>query len=123
MLKQKKTTTKSEKRRAFWTHHVEVSLKSELTQVAYCKEHDISSSAYYYWKRRLTESKEDQSPGPLRFVTLEPTNQRQSQLTRSCTTPAIQINMGAYSVEAGVDVDLSHLENVLRVLGRLPCGK
>lgn len=123
MVKQKKTIIQGEKKGAFWARHLEVSLKSRLTQTEYCKKHGLSSSAYYYWKRRLGDPKRDESPEPLRFVTLESKSQMKSLNSQSCTTPAIQINMGAYSVEACADVDLSHLENVLRVLGRLSCGK
>lgn len=116
-LRKEKKDAKTE---GFWAHHLEASLKSGMTQAAYCKQHGLSASAYYYWKRRLGFPKE--TPESLRFVPLE-LSDTQVLPFRSSSTSAIQISMGAFSVEARADIDLAHLENVLRVLGRLSCGK
>jgi hypothetical protein len=43
---------KQEKRR-FWMEHVSAWRDSGSNQTAYCRQHGLSKSAFYYWKKRL----------------------------------------------------------------------
>jgi hypothetical protein len=44
-----------EKRR-YWKHHLDAWQVSGLTQVEYCRRHDLSRFQFQYWKRRFQES-------------------------------------------------------------------
>jgi hypothetical protein len=39
--------------RNFWEHHLEQWQKSGLSQLAYCREHQLKPNRFYYWRRRI----------------------------------------------------------------------
>ncbi len=52
MAKTDRTTTKTN-RAAFWQEHLSAWSASGLTQVAYCRRHQLSRAAFGWWKRQL----------------------------------------------------------------------
>ena len=52
MAKTDRTTTKTN-RAAFWQEHLRAWSESGLTQVAYCRQHQLSRAAFGWWKRQL----------------------------------------------------------------------
>ena len=55
----------------FWTEHVESWQKTDLTQAAYCQQHDLLVHRFGYWKRKLTEP-EKHLPEVHGFVQVKP---------------------------------------------------
>ncbi len=55
--------------RAEWRQLIEQQRQSELSQVAFCKQHDIVFGTFQNWKRRLSEETSD---GPERWLELPP---------------------------------------------------
>src|SRR5512144_751992 len=58
--------------RAFWRHHLEQWQHSGLTQIAYCRQQDVSRDRFSYWKKRLLpaqarEAAAGDEPGFLRL--------------------------------------------------------
>ena len=47
------TTKKKTSRRPFWQEHLRAWSESGLTQVAYCRQHQLSRAAFGWWKRQL----------------------------------------------------------------------
>jgi hypothetical protein len=45
-----------EEKRRYWRRHLDSWQTSELTQVEYCRQHDLSRFRFQYWKRRFQES-------------------------------------------------------------------
>lgn len=52
MAKTDRATTKTN-RAAFWQEHLRAWSESSLTQVAYCRQHQLSRAAFGWWKRQL----------------------------------------------------------------------
>ncbi len=52
-------------KRAFWEKHVEQWQRSELSQSAYCRHHDLKAHRFFYWRRRILEPSSDVSFVPL----------------------------------------------------------
>ncbi|HFD32781.1 MAG TPA: IS66 family insertion sequence hypothetical protein [Gammaproteobacteria bacterium] len=44
-------------RRRFWENHIEQWSSSGLTQAEYCRQHDISSNRFTYWKCKFKREK------------------------------------------------------------------
>ncbi len=47
------TTRKKTSRRPFWKEHLRAWSESGLTQVDYCRQHELSRAAFGWWKRQL----------------------------------------------------------------------
>jgi len=118
MIKGKAHEQGFQNKQAFWAHHIAESKKSALTQVGYCKEHNLSGKSFYYWKRKLLAAGET---GPLRLVSLCQTDPLPQKMLEPVPIP-IRIHIGVFSVEAVPGFDSKNLENVLRVLKGLSCG-
>ena len=66
-------------KRSFWEHHLEQWRQSGLSQLAYCREHQLKPHRFYYWRRRFLKPQADVSFLP---VTLPADSIRQPQLVR-----------------------------------------
>jgi hypothetical protein len=90
-----------EQRRRFWQQHVEGWQQSGLSQIAYCRRHDLKVQQFYRWRRRIMAA----SPSPVSFlpVTLAaPTRQHPASIR--IHTPngfTIEIDSHEGSVELG----------------------
>ncbi len=53
-----------EQRRRFWQQHVEGWQQSGLSQIAYCRRHDLKAHQFYRWRGRIMAA----APGPVSFL-------------------------------------------------------
>lgn len=65
--------------RIFWEHHLEQWQQSGLSQLAYCREHQLKPHRFYYWRRRILKPQSDVSFLP---VTLPVDTLHQPRLLR-----------------------------------------
>ena len=52
--KTQKTSKSSRQGDRFWRRHVQRWQRSDITQIQYCQEHDLSVAAFRWWRRKLT---------------------------------------------------------------------
>jgi hypothetical protein len=45
-------------KRQFWAAHIEQWQRSDLSQSAYCRRHDLDRHRFFYWRRRIVKPKE-----------------------------------------------------------------
>jgi len=45
-----------ERKRAYWKQHLENWRSSGLTQLAYCRQHDLKVHQFTYWKKRFVQT-------------------------------------------------------------------
>lgn len=73
-----------ENRERIWREKVERQKGSGLSVAAYCRRERISEASYYYWKRRLAESKDkpktESHEGNGRFVAIDLPQSARDQL-------------------------------------------
>lgn len=69
----------AQQRRNFWEHHLEHWQQSGLSQLAYCRKHQLKPHQFYYWRRRILKPQSDVSFLP---VTLPADTPRKSQIVR-----------------------------------------
>jgi hypothetical protein len=56
-----------EQKRRHWKTHIDSWRKSDLSQVAYCREHGLKLHQFTYWKKRVEQKDGDIAFVPLRF--------------------------------------------------------
>lgn len=59
------------KKQAFWREHIEQWSQTSLSQAAYCREHGLRKSHFWYWKRRVRELSTEAAVEPLRFLPID----------------------------------------------------
>jgi len=91
--------------------HIEACQASNLSQAAYCQQHDIPTHIFSYYRKKLgyvTSSKPISSKNQLIPVNL---------LTRSITSGTVKIShMNGFSLEINSDTDLNQIKPVLELL-------
>ena len=45
-----------DKKRSFWRQHIEDWRSSGLTQIAYCRQHELKPHQFVYWKKRFVQT-------------------------------------------------------------------
>ncbi len=53
-------TNSQETKQNIWARHIDAWVKTSLSQKAYCREHDLQSSQFSYWKKKLSREKSNQ---------------------------------------------------------------
>lgn len=91
--------------------HIEACQTSNLSQAAYCQQHDIPSHIFSYYRKKLgyvTSSKQDSTNNQLIPINLlaEPVNSRQIKIS----------HRNGFSLEINSDSELKHLKPVLELL-------
>jgi hypothetical protein len=99
-----------EEKRRYWKYHLDGWRASGLTQVAYCRQNDLSRFQFQYWRKRFQES--DLLPAlievPLSSVMARKPNQ------------ALRLLVGdQYQIAVERDFDPVALRQLIGVLGRL----
>lgn len=69
----------SQRRRSFWESHIVNWQQSGLSQLAYCRKHQLKPHRFYYWRRRIVKPQPAVSFLP---VTLPADTLRQPQFVR-----------------------------------------
>ena len=110
-------TGKNEARVAHWRAHVTAWRESGLSQVSYCRDHDISQSSLKYWIRRL-----DIAPPPVALpsiVEIAPATVVQALRPEHTPAPFTLTIAGRYQLDIRDDFRTQVLEKVVRTLERL----
>ncbi|MFC1886801.1 IS66 family insertion sequence element accessory protein TnpB [Thermodesulfobacteriota bacterium] len=74
---------------AFWKSHIEQWSQTNMTQIDYCRQHDISHNRFTYWKLKFNQSL------PVKFVQVvpEPMNLKSLPGLRLNIDPGLQIEI------------------------------
>jgi len=87
--------TRSERnreRQESWRSHIEAWRTSGLSQVNYCRQHELSRHRFTYWKCKL-----DKKSPPVKFIPISGDSFR-SQIRYNSQT-SIKLNIGSYQIE------------------------
>jgi len=95
-----------------WTSHLEAWRTSGLSQVDYCRQHDLSRYRFTYWKRKL-----DKKMAPVTFIPITGDSVR-PQIRYNNQTP-IKLNIGGYQIEIGDGFSPETLSTLLFTLSRI----
>jgi transposase-like protein len=90
-----------EQRRRFWRQHVEGWQQSGLSQIAYCRSHDLKVQQFYRWRRRIM----DAAPRPVSFlpVTIASAPRQAAAAIRIQTPNGFTIEVDSH--EGGIELD------------------
>ena len=91
-----------EQKRSYWKQHIDSWQQTGLTQVEYCRQHNLKHHQLVYWKKRFLKTETNISFVPLKLEDfLEvPTRQDQSSLT------LVINNRFKIEIRAGFDAQL-----------------
>lgn len=109
--------TKAEFRLRQWTKIIQECESSNLTNSAWCSQHNIEIKSYYYWLRKIRlkacQSKEFQSPAIKQDIVPLQLNSRPCS---SSVHPAVTIHLGSASIDIAEGTSQATIETVLRSL-------
>jgi len=100
----------AEKRR-FWQEHIEGWQESGLTQVEYCRQHNLIHPRFTYWKRRIVKPQET----PVSLVQVNMANFH----THMGSSPLRLVTDNAYRIEIERGFDPVALQQLLYTLKQL----
>jgi len=91
-----------EQKRSYWKQHIDSWQQTGLTQVEYCRQHNLKHHQLVYWKKRFLKTETNVSFVPLKLEDLLeiPARQDQSSLT------LVINNQFKIEIRAGFDAQL-----------------
>ena len=91
-----------EQKRSYWKQHIDSWQQTGLTQVEYCRQHNLKHHQLVYWKKRFLKTETDVSFVSLKLEDLMemPTRQDQASLT------LVISNQFKIEIRAGFDTQL-----------------
>ena len=91
-----------EQKRSYWKQHIDSWQQTGLTQVEYCRQHNLKHHQLVYWKKRFLKTETNVSFVPLKLEDLLeiPARQDQSSLT------LVISNQFKIQIRAGFDAQL-----------------
>lgn len=92
-------------KREIWTSHVEAWRESGLSQIDYCRQHNLSRHRFTYWKCKL-----DKQNTPLKFIPLS------GNPVLSQNQTSISLALGEYKIEIGDGFKPETLSTLIRTL-------
>ena len=98
----------AEKRR-YWKQHLSDWAQSGLTQIEYCRRHDLNRHRFHYWKQKLQK----QQPA---FIELQFAGKKAAG---SSDAPLRLVVDGRYQIAVARDFDPVALQQLIGVLSRL----
>lgn len=101
----------SQHKRRFWEAHIKNWQQGGLSQVAYCRKHDLQQHQFSYWKKKLIQSDSDISFVPLDLSQHLPVVVKASMI--NLFTP------GGYKIEINTGFDPSTLKQLLKTVQSL----
>jgi hypothetical protein len=101
------------KKQRVWAEHIEAWKSSNLSQVEYCRQKDLSRPQFTYWKCKLGKKAD-----PVRFVPVLGKSVR-SQIPLNNQAPIKLIIDSRYQIEIGDGFSPGTLSTLIRTLGRL----
>ena len=102
-----------EQKRSYWKQHIDTWQETGLTQVEYCRRHNLKHHQLVYWKKRFLKTETDVSFVPLKLEDLLDIPARQDQATLTLVIN----NDFKIEIRAGFDAQL--LSQLIYVLRRL----
>ena len=104
-----------EQKRGFWRQHIEVWRSSGLTQIAYCRQHELRPHQFTYWKKRFI-----QTDTGITFVPLK-IRRCVQPASGMCSSSALRLNVGRdLQIEIGPDFDSHLLRRLISTLRTVP---
>jgi hypothetical protein len=98
----------------FWQQRIQEWEASDLTQAAFCKEHNLSFDSFKKWRHRLsaraTRSKR------LRLVPIATSADRKAETAPTEQPKALTVHVGALRLDVPQDFDSDHLTKLVRTL-------
>ena len=91
-----------EQKRSFWKQHIDSWQETGLTQVEYCRQHNLKHHQLVYWKKRFLKTETDVSFVPLKLEDLLDISTRQDQASLTL----IVYNQFKIEIRAGFDAQL-----------------
>lgn len=101
---------KPEERRQMWQERIDACESSGLSIAEWCRRNEINASAFYQWRKRLSEVT-PVSPNPDRWMQVNVRNE-----TPVSHAPIV-IRLGDATIEVSTGVNPGLLREVVRVLG------
>ena len=105
--------TRKEAKKQFWKSHIEAWENSGLSQIEYCRQHDLVRCRFTYWKGKLDKKSE-----PVTFVPVFKKMERHPG-PPSNRPPIKLIVNGGYQIEIGDGFSPETLSTLLHTLGGL----
>lgn len=104
----------SRDRHEFWKHHLETWQKNDLSQAAYCRQHNLKSNRFTYWKKKLLQAT---IPTQLIQVPEEAVRMAGDNFFQANQSPTLRLCApSGFSVEIPDDFSPVTLERLLLVL-------
>lgn len=105
-------SNRSKKQQA-WKEHIKAWEKSELTQKAYCKSHQLSVANFYYWKKKFLHN-----PGTSKskFYPLAIPDLSENEYKASNSSVCIHVSKQRFSVSVSEGFNPDLLKNVISAL-------
>jgi hypothetical protein len=93
-----------EQKRSYWKQHIDSWQQTDLTQVEYCRQHNLKHHQLVYWKKRFSKTEANVSFVPLNLENLLeiPTRQDQGSLI------LVFNNQFKIEIRSGFDAQLLH---------------
>jgi len=101
-----------EQKRKHWKQHIERWRSSQVTQTAYCQQHELSSHQFTYWKKRFVQTETG--------ITFVPLKIRRSLTSTMKAAPLRVIVDGDLQIEIGPDFDAQLLRRLITALRSMP---
>jgi len=98
-------TESEDNKQRHWQQHIESWRKSELSQAAYCREHQLKPHRFSYWKRKLSVSPKSITPALNRFIQIVP----ESILPSTKEAAPLCVHLSNNYVIEGIQGDNLHL--------------
>jgi hypothetical protein len=98
----------AEQKRRHWETHIESWQRSGLSQLAYCREHDLKPHQFTYWKKRIVSA-----DGAISFV---PLHFSQNLPVAVKTTTINVVTPNGYRFELGAGFDPALVKQLLAAI-------
>ena len=103
-----------EQKRAYWKQQIEAWQSSDMTQLAFCQEHDLKPHQFTYWKKRFVRTDAGVTFLPVKF-------QRQNFSSPVSTSDSLRILVGGdIEIQVGQNFDPRLLKQVIAAIRALP---
>ncbi len=107
---------------SYWQEHISNWRTSGITQVSYCKKHDLKSPQFHYWKKKMEEAAQKSAQGGrLRLVPIVRPEQVLNIETRGFSDSGLRLNVKGISIEVATDFNQETLADIVEVLRKLKC--
>ena len=111
MAKQALTEEQKEKRE-YWKRHIEQWMQSGIKQVEYCRQHQLSTKSFTYWKRIYKQGSS---------VSFIPVQVKPEAGTANNNSSSLVVHKDGYRIEIKEGIKAEVLGTVLRTIQEMQC--